>query len=72
MHIYSEDTEIEIAISKSKCITGSLNSNTNSNNPNKLNNDSARDTLSTLNENLFQWHTTNHSYNSYKFKHSGT
>ena len=57
MHIHSKDTQIEIAIS-----------NTNSNNSNKLINDSAMDTLSTLNEKLFQGHTTQNSYISNKIQ----
>ena len=58
MQLYSKATQIKIAIAK--------------NNSNTLISDSARDTLSTLNENLFQGHTTNNSYISYKFKHSET
>ena len=68
MHIYSKDTQIEIAIAKSKCIPGSLISNTNSNNSNKLISDSAMDTLSTLNEKRFQGHTTQNSYISNKIQ----
>ena len=60
MHIYSKDTQIEIDIS-----------NTNSNNSNKLINDSAMDTLSTLNEKLFQGHTTKKAISQTKLKHSG-
>ena len=56
MQLYSKATQIKIAIAK--------------NNSNTLISDSARDTLSTLNENLFQGHTTNNSYISYKFEHS--
>ena len=56
MQLDSKATQIKIAIAK--------------NNSNTLVNDSARDAVSTLNENLFQGHTTNNSYISYKFKHS--
>ena len=61
MHIYSKDTQIEIAIATAL-------SQTQIQTIRKLISDSAMDTLSTLNEKLFQGHTTQNSYISNKIQ----
>ena len=62
MHIYSKDTQIEIAIATALSQTQIQTIR------NKLISDSAMDTLSTLNEKLFQGHTTQNSYISNKIQ----